>query len=166
MDICVIGIVKRKKEESSYHWNSGSDVDLQLYTVYQTPGTKALLLQFSLFSQQRAAAPALCLTLPRLKHTWERGGRGRAPTALNSGFGSGRFPVCVWRHRLGFPWIKLHCREGRSTCRSTEGHEHQRGSPPLLQEKQTTDSTARLDILQKLVVSLTFSSFSTCNFGF
>ena len=76
MDICVIGIVKRKKEESSYHWNSGSDVDLQLYTVYQTPGTKALLLQFSLFSQQRAAAPALCLTLPRLKHTWEREGAG------------------------------------------------------------------------------------------
>lgn len=80
MDICVTGIahVKRKKEQNSSHWSSGSDVDVQLCTVCQTPGTEALLLQFSLFSRQRAAMQALCVTLSKqwFKHTWERQGAG------------------------------------------------------------------------------------------
>jgi len=38
--------------------------------------------------------------------------------------------------------------------------------PPLLQVNQTTDGKARLNIVLKLVVSLAFTSFSTCSFCF
>ncbi|KAI1240611.1 hypothetical protein IHE44_0009042 [Lamprotornis superbus] len=60
------------------------------------------------------------------------------------------FSLC-FEARAGVSTDKAALQRGQSTSRSTKGHEHQRGSPPLLQEKQTTDSTARLNILQKLV---------------
>lgn len=74
MDICVIRITHEEEE-------GAEQLALELWLRYRPAAlhcVKWKLLQFSLFSQQRAATQALCMTLPkaRVKHTWDREGAG------------------------------------------------------------------------------------------
>lgn len=106
-----------------------------------------------------------------IKHTWE--GEG-------SRAGHSQLSRLVILRRVWFPWVfslllKVQVRvyTERATLQRVLGYMQELAGlwapallSPLLQENQTADSKARPSILPKMVVSLTFSSFSTCKFAF